>query len=83
MNKKIIILNNNYITNWSVWTGYVLVINFIKDTLNAFDDFKSKQKSVWSSVFLTCESVYILKVYSRHYTWDKTQMLKEKFLRIK
>ena len=38
----------------------------LKDTLNAFDNFKNKQKSVWSNVFLIYKSMYILKVYSIH-----------------
>ena len=40
----------------------------VKDTLKAFDDFLNKQKSVWSHVFFICEGLYILKVYSIHYT---------------
>ena len=38
-----------------------------KDTLNAFSNFKNKQKSMkWC--FLICKSMYILKAYSVHYT---------------
>ena len=36
----------------------------IKDKLKAIDNFKNKQKSVWSKY--TCKSMYILKVYSKH-----------------
>ena len=39
----------------------------VKDTLKAFDDFKSKSKKVYEVMFLTCKSMYILKVYSIHY----------------
>ena len=49
----------------------------LKDTLKAFNDFKNKQKSVWSNFFLTCISMYILKVCSMILHWDKTQMLKK------
>ena len=42
-----------------------------------FDDFKNKQKSVSSNVFLICKGKYVLKVYSIYY-----EMLK-KFLQTK
>ena len=38
----------------------------LKDTLEASNDFKNKQKSVWSNVFLILKGMYILKVYSIH-----------------
>ena len=41
---------------------------FVKDTLMALEDFKSKQKSLWSNVFLICKSMYLLELYSIHYT---------------
>ena len=37
--------------------------------LKVFDNFKNKQKSVWSKFFLICRSMYILKVYSCWETW--------------
>ena len=54
----------------------------ITDTLKAFDDFKSKQKSVWNNVFLICKSIYIWKDYSIYYTLRQKQMLKN-FLQTK
>ena len=41
----------------------------LKDTLKAFDDFKNKQKSVWSNVFWYLKAIH----YNTHV---KTQMLK-------
>ena len=40
-----------------------LLINRIKDTLNAFNDLENKQQC-----FFICKSIYNLKVYSIHYT---------------
>ena len=37
--------------------------------LKVFDNFKNKQKCVWSKFFLICKSMYILKVYSCWETW--------------
>ena len=48
-------------------------------TLNVFDDFRNKQKSLWSNVFLVCKTICILKVYSTTIHLDKTQMLKKFF----
>ena len=48
-------------------------------TLNVFDDFRNKQKSLWSNVFLVCKAICILKVYSTTIHLDKTQMLKKFF----
>ena len=42
-------------------------ISDLKDILKAFDDFKNKQKTM-KQCFLICESMYILKVFSIHYT---------------
>ena len=39
-----------------------------KDTVKAFNDFKSKQQKCMMSCFLICKSMYILKVYSIHCT---------------
>ena len=36
--------------------------------MKAFDDFKNKQKSVPSHAFWYVEGMYILEVYSIHYT---------------
>ena len=39
-----------------------------KDKLKAFDEFKNKQQKCMKYSFLICKSIYILKVYSVHYT---------------
>ena len=38
-----------------------------KDTLKAFDDLK-RSKKVYEVMFFICKSMFILKVYSVHYT---------------
>ena len=43
-------------------------LNEFKDTLKTFDDFKNKQQKFTKKCFLICKSIYILKVYSIHYT---------------
>ena len=49
----------------------------IENTLKAFIDFKNKQKSVWSNVFLYVK-VFIFWKFIRYIIhWDKTQMLKK------
>ena len=48
-----------------------------KDTLKNFDDFKNKQKSLWSNVFWYV-TVYIFSKCIQHtIQWIKTQMLKK------
>ena len=47
-----------------------------KDTLKALDDFKNKQKSVWSNVFLYVKVCIFWKCIQYTLYWDKTQMLK-------
>ena len=49
----------------------------IKDTLKAFDDFKNKQKSVWSNVFWYVKVCIFWKCIQYTIYWDKTQMLKK------
>ena len=39
-----------------------------KDTLKAFDDFRNKQQKCMKYYSLIRRSMYILKVYSIHYT---------------
>ena len=39
----------------------------ITDTMKAFDDFKNKQKSVWSNVFDMWEYVYSESVFNKLY----------------
>ena len=58
------------------------------DTLKHFDDFKNKQQICMKSCFLIFESIYIYiyilwKIVQYIIHWDKTQLLKKKFLRIK
>ena len=40
----------------------------IKGTLKAFDDLNEKSEKVYEVMFLICKRIYILKVYSTHYT---------------
>ena len=41
---------------------------FIKDALQAFDDFRNKWQKCMKECFLIGKSMYILKVHSIHYT---------------
>ena len=59
-------------------------INFsfkLKDTLKAFDDFKTKQQKCMKYCFLTCESMNIPKVCSIHYTSRKNTNVIKNFVR--
>ena len=49
----------------------------IKDTLKAFDNFKNKQKSVWSNIFLYIKVCLFWKCIQYTIHWDKTKMLKK------
>ena len=40
----------------------------IEDTLKPFDDVKDKQQKCMKKFFLICKRMYILEVYSIHYT---------------
>ena len=40
----------------------------LKDTLKAFKNFRHKQQKCMKQNFLTYKSIYVLKVYSVHYT---------------
>ena len=53
-------------------------VSIIKDTLKAFDDFKTKQKSVRSNVFWYVKVYIFWKCIQYTVHWDKTQIL-EKF----
>ena len=44
----------------------IFLLSWVKDSLKAFDDFKNKEKSVWSNFVLMCQSMYIMKVNSVH-----------------
>ena len=48
-----------------------------KDTLKACNDFKNKQKSVWSNVFWYVKVCIIWKFTQYTLLWDKTQMSKK------
>ena len=50
---------------------------FVKDTLKAFDDFKNKQKSIWSNVFWYVKVWIFWRCIQYTIHWDKTQMLKK------
>ena len=59
--------------------GFGSPVNKIKDTLKAFEDFKSKQKSVWNKVFRYV-NVYISWKFVQHTIyWDKKQLWKMSF----
>ena len=47
-----------------------------KDILKAFDDFKNKQKSVWSNVVWYVKVCIFWKCLQYTTHWDKKQMLK-------
>ena len=49
----------------------------IKDTPKAFDNFKNKQKSVWSNVFWYVKVCIFWKCVQYTIHWDKAQMLKK------
>ena len=51
---------NNF--EWMIYTSQ------FKDTLKAFNDFRNNQQKSTNKCFLICKSMYILKVYSVHYT---------------
>ena len=55
----------------------LLDFGFLKDTLKAFDDFKNKQKSVWSNVFRYAKVCIFWKCFQYTIHWDKTKMLKK------
>ena len=59
--------------------SFVSLLNKVKDTMKAFDDFKNKQKSVWSSAFRYVKECIFWKFIQYTIQWDKTQMLKKKF----
>ena len=48
----------------------------LKDTMKAFNDFKNKQKSVWSNVFWYLKICIFWKCIQYTIHWDKTHMLK-------
>ena len=48
-----------------------------KDTLKAFDDFKNKQKSIWSNVFWYVKVCIYRKCIQFTIHWDKIWMLKK------
>ena len=56
----------------------ILDVPIIKDTLKAFDDFKTKQKCVWSNVFWYVKVYIFWKCIQYTIHWDKTEIL-EKF----
>ena len=46
----------------------VRVYYILKDTLKAFGDFRNKQQKCMKEYFLMSKIMFILKVYSIHYT---------------
>ena len=64
---------------WAHFTGWILIpirlfVQSFKDTLKVLDDFKNKQKSVWSKVFWY---VKVWSVFNTLYLEIKRRMLKE------
>ena len=53
------------------------VKHVLKDTPKAFDDFKNKQKSVWSNAFWYVKVCTFWKCVQYNILWDKMQMLKK------
>ena len=64
LNKLLVIFNEPV----SSKTINIELFSAVKDILKAFNDFKNKQKSVWSNAFWYVRSMYILEMYSIHYT---------------
>ena len=58
--------------NWSSSEMLLYTIRILK----AFDDFKNKQKSVWSNVFWYVKVCIFWKCIQYTIQWDKTQMFK-------
>ena len=58
----------NAVPNWN--------LKHLKDTPKAFNDFKNKQKSVWSNVFWYMKACIFWKYIQYTLPWDKTQLLK-------
>ena len=56
---------------------YFCLKKTLKDTLKTFDDFKNKQKSVWSNTFWYAKACIFWKCIQYTIFWDKTQMLKK------
>ena len=60
---------------------YLLLCTFkmkhFKDTLKAFNDFKNKQKSVWSNAFWYVKVCIFWKCIQYTVQWDKIQMFKK------
>ena len=54
-----------------------VILNVLKVTLKAFDDFKNKQKSVWSDVFWYVKVFVFWKCKQNTLRWDKMQVLKK------
>ena len=50
---------------------------FFKDTLKAFNDFKNKQKDVWSNIFWYVKVYIFWKWIQYTIHWDKTHMFKK------
>ena len=44
------------------------IIILIKDTLKAFDGFRNKQQKCMKLCFMVSKNIYIMKVFSIHYT---------------
>ena len=72
----------NYIWsyNWKLfmtvnWYKYGNII--FKSVSKAFDDFKNKQKNVWSNAFWYVKVCIFLKNIQYTIHWDKTQILKK------
>ena len=57
-----------------IMVSFIIIIFCLKDTLKAFDNFKNKQKSVWSNVFWYVKVCIFWKCIQYTIHWDKTKM---------
>ena len=48
--------------------AYKFLDNLLKDTLKPFGNYKNKLQKCMKQCFSICKSMYILKVYSVHFT---------------
>ena len=54
-----------------------ILTDLFKDTLKTFNDFKNKQKSIWSNIFWYVKVCIFWKCIQYTIHWNKTQMLKK------
>ena len=69
-------MENQFIVLWDGLQISILTLREFTDTLKAFDDFKMKQKSVWSNVFWYVKVCIFYKCIQQTIHWDKTNVKK-------